>query len=416
MPRTARGSLLLAAVAIGILVFVVGQAAGGPAPTSAIPQLHAPVSLSGVPHVSVPSLPRVSVPSVPRVSVPSTPSLSTVPRSVTGAAGAAGRGVGGTGTVRSLSPGAGAAASTGGGPGASSAGSGRSSGAARGERMRAASHAQRRRNEAAHDRRLRRDVTRLAGCLDTLSSLEARLLSLRAGLGDDAPASRPEAARKLGISTHRAAVLERNGLHRLRGAGRSGACGGVADASGPSASPAAIAARAGTGPQLQPAVLLTPRPRLASPASLGRSRHSRGAGGGSSSNSGTAPPASGGRTPGVIHGVETSSQAARYIVGFALLTLLLAAFAVAWRRRERGAPPRLADEAGSAIVWQAPAAPVEAPPAAEPPAPAAEATAPTAGPPAPAPEPPPLARARPVAVVAATLLSLGVALLRRRRR
>ena len=118
----------------------------------------------------------------------------------------------------------------------------------------------------------------------------------------------------------------------------------------------------------------------------------------------------------MIRSVEASSHTARYIVGLGLLTLLLAAFVVAWRRRERGASPRLADETGSAIVWQAPAPPVEAP-RAPPDVPAEEPEPPAPEPPEqPAPAPPPLARARPAAVLVATLASLAVALLRRRRR
>src|SRR5439155_16823448 len=147
----------LAAVGIGILVFVVGQAVGGPAPPGATPQLHAPVSLGGAPHVPVPSLPRVSVPSVPRVSVPSAPSLSTAPRSASGATRQTLARVGGTRALSSSSAGS---------TRASAGGRGGSARSTRGGRTRTASHAHRRRAEAAHDRRLRRDVTRLAGCLD----------------------------------------------------------------------------------------------------------------------------------------------------------------------------------------------------------------------------------------------------------
>jgi len=327
---------------------------------------------------------------------------------------------------------------------AASRASGGSSSSSSQRRTRAAAADRRQRRE--HNRKLRRDVDAYAGCLGSLPGLEGRLLSIRAGLGDRAPASRAKAARRLGISRHRERVLERRGLHRLRRAGRAGECDeGVATTS----QAAVFAAGAGSIAPLQPAVLLSSRPSLKSPAALrggpsGRSQATR--------PDAHATPATGGNPVGLAHGAETSSKTAGYIVGLATLALLLASLAVAWRRRQRPSRPvRLADQTGTAAVWwpataqdisekpgteTADAATAEAAPPAEaqaeapegapagetwvdPSAAAAAATPPPQGRPAPLP-PPPGARSghrgrRPVAVALASLLSLGVAMLGRRR-
>jgi hypothetical protein len=320
------------------------------------------------------------------------------------------------------------------------------------------------------EQRLRTDVQRFAGCLDALPGKEGPLLALRAGIGAPHPVSLGDAANRLGISKGHASVLQRRGLRQLRAAGRSGACGSGAAGSH---SPAFLAANASSVPQLQPAVLLASQPTLTSPATLAAPSRSdrRGGSGRSGRTAGSASgvgAVSGGRTPGLVHGVESASGTARYLAAVIVLALLTAAMLVAWRRRESAPAPRLADQAGTAAVWwpptsdlpEAPSAPpgaaVEvldplapsnlaagplqlsagaAPPAAlEAGTPAPETEAPAhdvaepslTGPRATRPVPPaprPMgvgaagsARRHPAAVAAATLVSIGVALLRSRRR
>jgi hypothetical protein len=74
------------------------------------------------------------------------------------------------------------------------------------------------------DRALRDAVLRFAGCLDSVPSSERRVLSLRAGIGAAQTRTRAQVARITGLSSRRVAKLERRGLKRLRGLGRSGHC------------------------------------------------------------------------------------------------------------------------------------------------------------------------------------------------
>jgi hypothetical protein len=75
------------------------------------------------------------------------------------------------------------------------------------------------------DRRLRRVVQRLSGCLGALPSIETRVLTLRAG-GQARPSlSRRQVARRLDVGVHRVAAVERRGLDRLRDQARRGGCG-----------------------------------------------------------------------------------------------------------------------------------------------------------------------------------------------
>jgi hypothetical protein len=270
-------------------------------------------------------------------------------------------------------------------------------------------------------------------------------LTVRAGVGRAAPESLTQAARRLGISTRRAAALERSGLRRLREVGRSGACGQAAARDRRSAA-------LGTGdaavPPLQPAVLLASHPALTSPAKLAAEGARASATRGSASVPGAAAAGSGGavKRAGVVATPDAdSSGIGAYLAALAILALLLAAFVVAWRRRGEPGAPRLAEQTGTAAVWWPPtaddpeAAPAEPAPvapevqhagsttaaASSAPAGSDHLAAPDGGHYGEAPDPPPHPAGRPVTrrqgrpaavAAAASLVSLGVALLRRRRR
>jgi hypothetical protein len=77
------------------------------------------------------------------------------------------------------------------------------------------------------DRRLRRLVLALPACVQRLSSLEHRVLVLRAGVGAGAPRSRARVARRLDLSVRRVTRVERAGVRRLRALGRSHGCAGT---------------------------------------------------------------------------------------------------------------------------------------------------------------------------------------------
>jgi hypothetical protein len=303
----------------------------------------------------------------------------------------------------------------------------------------AASVSERRHQRAVQERHLRRDVARFAGCLEALPGVEGPLLAIRAGIGGAEPASLSDAARQLGISTHHAARIERRGLRQLRAAGRSGACAPGAAASRRSI---ALGTSGSTIPPLQPAVLLTPRPALTTPAALASPSGASGAQGGSSSEAGSPGGAIQSHAPAEVRATNASSKTAAYLAGLALFALLLAALAVAWRRRSLTPAARLAEQTGTAAVWWPPARPELPPGPVEPPLVAAEVADPVAvsgtdvygssEEEAPTGEHPPATDAAPVAdaapaathrrrprrgaVAAASLVSLGVALLRRRRR
>jgi hypothetical protein len=74
------------------------------------------------------------------------------------------------------------------------------------------------------DRRLRRLVRSLEGCLPKLSPLARRVLVRRAGLGRHDVASRPEVAREFGLSVRRVGRVERRAARALRRADRSSGC------------------------------------------------------------------------------------------------------------------------------------------------------------------------------------------------
>jgi MYXO-CTERM domain-containing protein len=271
-------------------------------------------------------------------------------------------------------------------------------------------------------------VRRYAGCLHNLPGDGGRLLAIRAGLGAAGPATRAAAARQLGISVPQARTLERSSLRQLRSDVRSGACGSGGNGA---MTPAEAAARASTMPQLQPAVLLTPRPALTSVASLGRAQDHQAVKGAHASSgstaSGGASDGTGRSTSAVVHGADSASTSFEYLFIVAGLALLMAIALLTWRRRHAvvGAGAGTDAPSSSGLAWTAAAAP-EAPRIAEVhtaepvdaefvahpefEAPAEPSGARTAAP----------AHARPrhpAAMVAASLVSLGVtALLGRRRR
>jgi hypothetical protein len=322
------------------LALVVGRAFGGSVVQGVTTQLQPPASLGGAPDVPAPSVPHVQVPSasapqVPSASAPSAPGVPSA--SVPGAASGAASGATGSAAAASgshLSAGAAAAAT-----GSRSSASGGGVSAAR-----AQTPAERRHRRAAKEASLRRDVNRYSGCLDDLPGLEGRVLALRAGMGDADPASRRQTARRLGISTRRAAALERSGLRNLRSEGSAGGCASAGSG---------VATALGSAPQLQPAVLLGSSPALTSPDRLG-GKHRHGSRGGSSTGSSTTTKA--GRAPkgsaNLIRAAGSSSKTAGYIVGLLVLALVLAMLIVSWLRRHRSSPARLLEQTGSAAVWR----------------------------------------------------------------
>jgi hypothetical protein len=74
------------------------------------------------------------------------------------------------------------------------------------------------------DQRLRRLVLALPACVQRLSTIERRVLVLRAGVGAGAPRSRGAVARQLDLTVRRVTRVERAGVRRLRTLGRSDGC------------------------------------------------------------------------------------------------------------------------------------------------------------------------------------------------
>jgi hypothetical protein len=98
------------------------------------------------------------------------------------------------------------------------------------------------------ERRLRRSVERLDGCLDELPSTQRRVLELRAGVGKAAPHTRGAVARALDLRVLRVLRIERRGLRRARALDRSGACASAAAGGGtPVISTSSLAGTSGGG-------------------------------------------------------------------------------------------------------------------------------------------------------------------------
>jgi hypothetical protein len=182
-------------------------------PVPSVPQLPSAPQLPGIsPSTSVPDVSGGStLPSVSTRSPSTSPSGASAPSS--------GSSSGGSGAT---STGSGATSAGGSGGGTSSGAGG---GAAPGTPA-ARRHASVRRHRV--ERRLRKTVDRLQGCLGGLGRLERRVLVLRAGVGAGPPRTRSRVARRLDLSTRRVTRLEHRGVHRLRSLAGAGRCGAAA--------------------------------------------------------------------------------------------------------------------------------------------------------------------------------------------
>ncbi len=97
------------------------------------------------------------------------------------------------------------------------------------------------------ERRLRRVVSRFAGCLGAVAPGQRRVLVLRSGAGAGEPLSRRAVALRLDTTVRQVARTERRGLERLRAVASAGGCGGgeagaIVAAGGDGAGPVAGAA------------------------------------------------------------------------------------------------------------------------------------------------------------------------------
>ncbi|HTE63743.1 MAG TPA: hypothetical protein VK631_25520, partial [Solirubrobacteraceae bacterium] len=223
-----------------------------PVPTVTPPPLPQPLPLPDPPSLPVlPPLP-VPVPDVPEVPAPAPdlPSAPAVPRIVpTPSVGGGGSGSPSSGGA--TDPADGGSADTGGG----SAGAGRDTAAAGGSGSTGSPAARRPRarsngrppdpaeRRVRRDRRLRRTVERLSGCLDTLGTMQRRVLVLRAGVGPGDPQTRRAVAQRLDTTVRRVGRVERRGLRALHGAAGAGRCGTSAPlAAGGTGAPPTLAA------------------------------------------------------------------------------------------------------------------------------------------------------------------------------
>ena len=234
-----------------------------PVPT-AVPVPKVPVPVPDVPKVpvpSVPDVPKVPVPSVPKLPTPSVPKLPApdLPKlPAPGSGNGSGSGSSGGGSAPATSGGRSSGGATnggGGGGGATSgtSGSGAPAGAsgqagsaaapnsgparaakrrARRARARTAAAPTPRERRVRRERRLRRAVVQLAGCLGEVAAGERRVLVLRAGAGDRRPLSRQAVAERLDTNVRTVARTERRGVRHLRAAARGGACGGLEPGAG----------------------------------------------------------------------------------------------------------------------------------------------------------------------------------------
>lgn len=229
------GVLALSGTAAGVDVGPVSvPGAGELVPPSQLPSTPAPPPVSA-PTPAAPVVPRVKVPSVrvpPVQTAPPVPKLQpptqlqSAPRAPSSpaaaprtpespaSAGSATQGASTLGTPRA----------SGSGPAATAGSEPRLDAGARTRRQRL--------GEAARDRRLRRVVEDLSGCLSSVPRFDATVLALRAGLGDRAPRSRSQTARRLNTSAKRVGSAERRGVRGLKNARRRGACGATESGAG----------------------------------------------------------------------------------------------------------------------------------------------------------------------------------------
>ena len=221
------------AVGLALLVAESAVAADGLLPGSQAPEVELPQVDLPLPEAQLPSLP-IPVPTVAPPAAPPAPA-SAAPVATTGSSS----------RPAPRLPGSPRPARGGSAP-AMRTSAGHAPAAARAPAIRGGVLAAKR--PARRERRLRRTVTRLRGCLDGLGAAERRVLVLRSGLGPRPARSRARVARALGVSARRVARLERRGLRRLRGLARDG-CGGA------TAPAPATTGYAPTSPALAPAAL-----------------------------------------------------------------------------------------------------------------------------------------------------------------
>lgn len=245
--RRAVGSIAIAAT------LVAGHsvaAAGAPLAVVAVPDVPA---VPQPPQVNVPSAPTPSVPS-PAPSAPTVPSVPTAPGVPSVAPGAGPGAVPGSPAGGSSSGSAGAGGGGGAGPAKSPGGSSgtgpngdgpvsdragrarargaRGTRAGRGGALGDPTARPGTRARSQYEREMRRTVHALRGCLGSLPALEARVLSLRAGLAGQ-PLSRRATARRVELSTRSTARAERRGLRTLQGSCGRGRLGvALVDAGG----------------------------------------------------------------------------------------------------------------------------------------------------------------------------------------
>lgn len=218
------GVLALSGTAVGVDVGPVSvPGAGQLVPPTEIPSTPAPPPVSAP--APAPVAPRVEVPSVqvPSAQAPAAPKLQaprqlqSAPKAPSPSTSAAQAGSGSSFASRGASTGS----------AEPRAGSSRVAGTAPQPRSHAGARTrQQRRKAGIRERRLRRLVENLSGCLSSVPSFDAAVLSLRAGLGDRTPLSRSQTGRRLGTSVKRIRRAERRGVRGLRNARARGACGG----------------------------------------------------------------------------------------------------------------------------------------------------------------------------------------------
>jgi hypothetical protein len=219
-------------------------------PTVSVPSVSTPVATtpavtrpavttSATPKTSTPTvkLPTVQVPSVtvpgvktPAASTPTvtTPAVSTPPASTGSTSGQSGQGPGSSGSSTGApasgtgSPSSAAGVLTTNAPAATVTHTSRPARGAKRSSPTASSQ-----SAAKENRDLRGLVSKLHGCLGSLTTGSRRLLSLRAGIGG-APQSATAVARALYVSTTREGLLEQLALVELQSAASSGCAGASA--------------------------------------------------------------------------------------------------------------------------------------------------------------------------------------------
>ena len=209
-----KARMLFSALVVGV---AIPAAAHAQLPEVQVPQVP---QVPEVPQVPVPDVPEVpALPEAPAVPAPA-PAPVPVPELPAPSLPSTGGGGGTSGGGSAPSGGGGGSASTASTGGGSATGTSTAGG---GEPARSGTRTRvvRQRSE----RRLRRAVVRLGGCLDELAMPQERVLRLRAGIGAAPPRSRRAVARVLDMRVRRVVRLERRGLRTARTLARSDACG-----------------------------------------------------------------------------------------------------------------------------------------------------------------------------------------------